>query len=402
MSAENLTKQVNIDVTAREIDFVTRFALNWEHLREILGIMRPIKKEAGAVLKSKTATVVLNSSSVGEGDTIPYSQATVTEKAYAEMGIEKYRKGVTMEAIKTYGYDVAVAMTDEAFLRELQDRVTTKFYDYLNTGTLTNIQTTYQMTLAMAKGLVENKFKKMHRTATSVVGFANILDVYEYLGAAQITVQNEFGFNYIKNFMGYGTIFLLADDEIARGTVIATPVENINLYYVDPSDSNFARGGLVFTTDGDTNLLGFHTQGNYDTAVSDSFAVYGLVLFAEYLDAIAVVKCEASGSLGEFSSTSGDATTTSGATKLSVAKTVLKPDCTYYFKEQASTAPTIAYKATPDNTWTLLDWDTSGDTYAIVDDFKPDGLTNGHKYTIVEVNGSGQAIRTSDGTVDVK
>ena len=40
---DNLTKTANIDVTAREIDFVSRFQDNWEALRDILGIMRPIK-----------------------------------------------------------------------------------------------------------------------------------------------------------------------------------------------------------------------------------------------------------------------------------------------------------------------------------------------------------------------
>ena len=48
----NLIMTNDIQVTAREIDFVTRFERNWEHLREILGIMRPIKKQPGAVLKS--------------------------------------------------------------------------------------------------------------------------------------------------------------------------------------------------------------------------------------------------------------------------------------------------------------------------------------------------------------
>lgn len=392
MSADYVTKQANIDVTAREIDFVTRFARNWEHLREILGIMRPIKKETGAVLKSKTATVVLNASSVGEGDTIPYSQATVTETAYAEMGVEKYRKGVTMEAIKTYGYDVAVAMTDEAFLRELQDKVTTKFYDYLNTGSLTNIETTYQMTLAMAKGLVENKFKKMHRTATSIVGFANILDVYEYLGAASITVQNQFGFNYIKDFMGYGTIFLLADDEIARGKVIATPSENIALYYVDPSDSDFARAGLQFTTDGETNLLGFHTQGNYETAVSDSFAVFGLVLFAEYLDAIAVVKYEASGSAGEIGLISAAGTTK--GTKLTV--TYDKPaDETLYYKVAASGTPSVSYKDALDDTWTLL---PALDDDGVIDDFANGASNYTGKILVASFNGSGQCVAASTAT----
>ena len=141
----------------------------------------------------------------------------------------------------------------------------------------------------MAKGNVVNKFKQMHRTCTKVVAFVNVLDLYDYMGDKDISIQSEFGFNYIKNFMGYTTVFLLSDEEIARGRVIATPAENIVLYYVDPSDSDFAKAGLVYRTAGETRLIGFHTQGNYGTAVSESFALMGLTLFAEYLDGIAVV-----------------------------------------------------------------------------------------------------------------
>ena len=194
-----------------------------------------------------------------------------------------------LEAIKKYGYDVAVQKTDDEFLYQLTANVTDRFYKYLNTGTLKGTPKTFQMALAMAKGSVEDKFKNMHRTVTGVVGFANILDVYEYLGAANITVQNQFGFQYIKDFMGYNTIFLLSSGEIARGKVIATPVDNIVLYYVDPADSDFSKAGLVYTTAGEaSNLIGFHTQGNYHTAVSESFAVMGMTLFAEYLDGISV------------------------------------------------------------------------------------------------------------------
>jgi hypothetical protein len=205
------------------------------------------------------------------------------------MTIEKYAKSVSVEAIKEHGYDVAVGMTDDAFLYELQDNVTGRFYTYLNTGSLKSSETTWQRALAMAKGNVVNKFKQMKRTATKVVGFANVLDLYDYLGDKEITVQNAFGFTYIKNFMGYDTIFLLSDGEIQRGRVIATPIENIVLYYVDPSDSAFARAGLVYRTAGNTRLIGFHTQGNYNTASSECFAIMGMTLFAEYLDAIAVI-----------------------------------------------------------------------------------------------------------------
>lgn len=285
----NLTMTADMQVAAREIDFVTRFGRNWDHLREILGIMRPIRKAPGTKLKSKKATVVLQSGTVGEGEDIPYSKATVEEVDYADLTIEKYAKSVSIEAIKDHGYDVAVAMTDDEFLYELQNEVTERFYAYLNTGSLTSTEKNFQRALAMAKGNVINKFKQMHKSVTRVVGFVNVLDLYDYLGDAPITVQNAFGFQYIKNFMGYDTIILLSDAEIARGKVIATPVENIALYYVSPSDSDFARAGLVYRTAGETSLIGFHTQGNYNTAVSESFAIMGMTLFAEYLDGIAVV-----------------------------------------------------------------------------------------------------------------
>lgn len=285
----NLTMTADMQVAAREIDFVTRFGRNWDHLREILGIMRPIRKAPGTKLKSKKATVVLQSGTVGEGEDIPYSKATVEEVDYADLTIEKYAKAVSIEAIKDHGYDVAVAMTDDEFLYELQNEVTERFYAYLNTGSLTATEKNFQRALAMAKGNVINKFKQMHKSVTRVVGFVNVLDLYDYLGDAPITVQNAFGFQYIKNFMGYDTIILLSDAEIARGKVIATPVENIALYYVSPSDSDFARAGLVYRTAGETSLIGFHTQGNYNTAVSESFAIMGMTLFAEYLDGIAVV-----------------------------------------------------------------------------------------------------------------
>lgn len=290
MAKENLIVTADIQVTARELDFVTRFQNSWEHLRDILGIMRPVKKTAGAVLKSKYVEGTLQSGKVAEGADIPYSNFKVKEKEYAEMTIEKFAKAVSIEAIKDHGYDNAVAMTDDQFLFELQNDVTGRFYDYLNTGTLKDSQPTFQKALAMAKGNVLNKFKQMHKNVTGVVGFVNVLDVYEYLGDANITVQNQFGFQYIKDFLGYNTIFLVSDEEVARGKVIATPVDNIVLYYVDPADSDFAKAGLVYTTaGGETNLIGFHTQGNYNTAVSEAFAIMGLTLFAEYIDGIAVV-----------------------------------------------------------------------------------------------------------------
>ena len=289
MPKENLTVSANIQTTAREVDFVTRFAKNWDALKDIMGIMRKVKKQPGTILKSKYATVVLESGEVGEGEDIPYSSATVQTKDYAPINVEKFAKGVSIEAINEHGYDDAINLTDKEFLSELQNNVMNRFYAYINTGTLKSAESSFQSALAMAQGRVRNKWKKMHRGITEIVGFCNILDAYSYLGAANITVQSQFGMNYIENFLGYSKLFLLSDDECAQGRVIATPVENIVLYYVNPNDSDFAKAGLQYTTDGVTNLIGFHVRGDYGTAVSESFAIMGLTLFAEYIDGIAVV-----------------------------------------------------------------------------------------------------------------
>ena len=292
---ENLTNprdslpNVYTSVTAREMDFVTRFGDNWEALRNILGIMRPIRKTPGTSLVSYTADVTLESGAVEPGEVIPYSKATITQAAKADLTIEKYAKAVPIEDVNKYGAEIAVEKSDDAFLTKLQNVVLTKFYNFLKTGTLTKTATTWQDALAKAQGEVLNKFATIQKDVTAVVGFANILDAYDYLGAADITVQTQFGLTYIKDFMGYSTLFLLPATQIARGTVIATPVENIDLYYIDPSDSEFARLGLSYTTQGETNLIGFHAQGNYSTAVGESYALMGMALWAEYLDGIAKV-----------------------------------------------------------------------------------------------------------------
>lgn len=281
-------------VTAREVDFVTRFNYNWDALRNIMGIMRPIRKAPGTSLISYTADVALEDGNVGAGEVIPYSKATITQATKDDLSIKKYAKAVPIEDVDKYGAEIAVEKSDDAFLTKLQNVVLGNFYTFLNTGSLTGTAATWQAALAKAQGEVLNKFAGMAKDVTSVVGFANILDAYDYLGAADISVQTQFGLNYVKDFMGYSTLFLLpttvsGNNAIARNTVIATPVENIDLYYADPGDSEFARLGLNYTVQGETNLIGFHAQGNYSTAVGESYAIMGMKLWAEYLDGIAKI-----------------------------------------------------------------------------------------------------------------
>lgn len=280
-------------INAREVDFVTRFNLNWDALRNILGIARPIRKSAGTKLVSYVASMkdsaLQGGTTVEEGAEIPFTQFQVEPVSYGDIEIAKYAKSVSVEAVAKYGAAIAVQKTDDQFLVELQNKVLTDFYTFLKTGTLKGTQKTWQRALSIAKGAVLDKFAAMNKTVTDVVGFANIMDLYDYLGDASITVQTSFGLQYVKDFMGYSTLFLLPDKYIPSKTVIALPVENIDLYYIDPSDSDYAKLGLQYTVEGETNLLGFHAEGDYSRASGDAFAILGMKLWAEYLDGIAIV-----------------------------------------------------------------------------------------------------------------
>jgi len=294
MAVESLTNPRSslpndITVTAREVDFVTQFGRNWDSLREVLGIMRPIRKAPGTVLISYTAAVTLENGEVNEGNVIPYSKATVTEATKGEVSLLKYAKAVTIEDVNKYGAAIAVQRTDEAFLNELQEKVLDDFYTFItdDTSAMKSTETTFQMACAMAIGKVRDKFKKMRRNASNIVLFINTLDAYRYLGASEITVQTAYGLDYIENFLGAQTVVL--SSEIEEGKVIAIPADNIVLYYVDPGDGEFAQLGLNYTVQGETNLVGFHANGNYTTAVGESFAIMGMQLWAEYADAIAII-----------------------------------------------------------------------------------------------------------------
>lgn len=342
MAATNLTMMADFHISPREIDFVTRFERNWNHLRTILGVMRPIEKNPGTVLKSYSAAVTLQSGAVGEGEAIPYSKASVTDTPYVELAFEKFAKGVTLESINKYGKARAIDMTDTEFINELTENVTRRFYAYLQTGTLREHESTFQAALANAYAAVLDKWRSMHRTSTGIAGFANLRDAYRWLGDATVGAQvtNANGLNYLQTYMGLSPLILLSSNELPSGKVIATPRENIVLYYANPAAGDFRDAGFEFTTGrGQTNLIGIHAEPNYETMVADMYAVMAMEMFAEYQDGIAVV-------------TFGDAPDSGSARLLSLSVGTLPltpafdPDVTSY--AAATTNATNIVRATPE------------------------------------------------------
>lgn len=252
-----------------------------------MGIMRPIRKAPGTKLASYKASGTLVSGDVGEGEEIPYSQFKVEPVSYADITLKKYAKAVSIEAVEKYGAAIAVQKTDNAFLKELQSGVLTEMFAMLDTGTLTGSEADLQMAVAMAIGKCKDRFDKARLDASNIVVFINTLDFYRYLGGASITLQTDNGLTYLKNFLGAGTVIITSETD--EGKVYATPADNLILYYIDPSDGDFEQLGLSYTVEGETNLIGFHANGDYSHAVGESYAIMGMKMWAEYLDGIAVI-----------------------------------------------------------------------------------------------------------------
>lgn len=283
----NVITTQQITVNPREVDFVTSFGNDLSALTEVLGIAQPIRKANGTQLVGKKATGALESGDVPEGEEIPFSQFAVEPVSYKTISVRKYAKALTLETVIENGVETSVGMTDEEFKQQLIDVILADMYNALLAGTLTAEESTFQMAVSMAVGRVKDKFKKMHKAATGVAVFVNTLDVYSYLGGAQITVQTVFGMDYVKNYLGADIMFF--SSEIPQGRVIATPVNNMKVYYVDPGDSEFAQIGLAYTADPEVPYIGFHTEGNYRRAQSEDYAIMGIEIFFEYVDAVAVM-----------------------------------------------------------------------------------------------------------------
>lgn len=383
----NMTGQAQIQVRAREIDFVTSFGENMQALLDIMGITRMIKKTNGTVLKVKKVSGTLRSGDVAEGDEIPLSQYKVEERDFDTIKIEKYRKGVSLEAIAEKGYDAAVDQTDAEFKSDLQNKILDKFYGQLKMGSLVGHESTWQMAIAMAIGRVKDKFEKMKRTATGTAVWVNTLDVYKYVGAADITMQTAFGMNYIKNFLGADICFI--SSQIPENTVIATPLNNLVAYYVDPADSEFVKAGLAYTVDSETGFIGFHAQGTYERAISDMFAIMGVRLFAEYLDAIAYIAVGSSDTqtLGKLTLTSAEGSE-DGKTKISAKEQLVSINNAFWYKTNASAATEVTYGMDV-SAWNA--WDGESEIT----------VTDGHHVTVVEADVNGKAVRSGDVVADV-
>ena len=279
MAAETnlITKQQMAKV--REIDFVQQFTHgSLAKLLEVLGVTRKIPMMEGTQMYVYSVNGTLENGEVEEGEIIPLSQSQTTKTPVGEITLKKWRKAVSAEAIKKSGYNSAVTETDRKMLSDVQTGIRKNFFDFVN-GTITGSSTAtgvgLQSALANAWGQLQVKFED---DTAQAVYFVNPVDVSNYLGTANITVQTAFGMNYIENFLGLGTVIM--SSQITAGTFVATAKENFILYYLTMNGD--VANAFDLTAD-ELGLVGIKSgYQNEARAQIESLVMSGIQLLVEY------------------------------------------------------------------------------------------------------------------------
>lgn len=275
MAAENnLIKNSDL-ARVRQVDFVSMFGYNTKKLMELLGVMRLIPKQAGTVLKRHSVTGTLENGIVPEGDIIPLSKYQTVETPLKEIELKKWRKATSAEAILDKGYEQAVDETNDKMLQDIQGKIRTGIIGSLTiVGQPTASGANTQAALADAWGKLANIFEN---DAVETVYFLNPMDIASYLATAQITVQQAFGFSYVENFLGLGTVIL--NSGITAGTFKATAKQNMVGYYVPANEADLAKA-FDFVSD-ETGLIAVHEYADYDRLTADSTFLSGIEIFAD-------------------------------------------------------------------------------------------------------------------------
>lgn len=281
MAAENNTILSSALARVRMVDFNFQFTGSLRKLVEALGVTRKIAVQEGAALKALKVTGTLESGAVAEGELIPLSAYRTEEVPVGEVKLKKWRKGTTAEAIIKGGYDQAVGATTDKMVKDIQKTIRSDFFTFLATGTGTANGTGLQAALANGWGNLQVLWED---DAVETVYFLNPLDVSEYLGTAQISMQTAFGMNYIEDFLGLGTVFL--NSSVPAGQYYATAKDNIVLYFVNVGAGDI-KSAFELTTD-ETGYIGINEYPDKDTARVMDLVMSGITFFPERLDGIVV------------------------------------------------------------------------------------------------------------------
>lgn len=366
---------------AREVDFTRRFTGSiLRKLMEALGVTRKIPMQDGTTMYYYTTTGTLQDGNVGEGEIIPLSQYQRNKVPIGEITLKKWRKAASAEAILKSGYSEAVTETDNKLLIDVQTGIRTDFFNNLKgiDGTVIGAST-LQMVLAKTWGNLQVLFEN---DAVQVVHFLHPLTIADYLGAANITVQTAFGFNYIEDFLGLGTVIM--SSQIPQGQVISTAKENLILYYV-PITSDAMRA-FNLTAD-QTGYIGINSgNANNERAQVESLVMSGIQFLVEYAGGVVFGQIDSTPTLGEITVTS-TAGTASGDSNIAVSGYTPGAGESYFYKLGLDAAPVVTYGQKLGTGWTAIT--------------PPADITPGTKtkITVASVDSNGRAQAAGTATV---
>ncbi len=367
---------------AREIDFTQRFTGTiLRKLLEALGVTRKIPMIDGTTLYVYSTSGTLQDGLVPEGEIIPLSQYQREKTPVGEITLKKWRKASSAEAILKSGYNEAVTQTDNKLLQDVMTGIRSDFFNRLSEidGTAVGAST-LQMVLAKSWGNLQVLFEN---DAVETVHFLHPLTIAEYLGAANITVQQVFGFNYIQDFLGLGTVVMTS--QIPVGSLISTAKENLIMYYVPVTSEAMRSLGMTADESGYIGIKsGYPTE---ERAQVETLVMSGIQFLVEYAAGVVYGQIDSTPTLQTVTVTSSAGTAT-GDTAITTSGYTLGASESWKYKV-ADTAPTVAYGQNL-KTWTA--WDGSADITA----------ATGKKITVAAVDSNYRAQAAGSATVTAK
>ena len=270
ITTADIAPEISVDMAYSLKDSVRK-------LREALGVTAMRKMDKGATIKIYKTTKVNAPEQVGEGEIVPLTKFQRKLAQTIEVVLKKYRKSTSGESIQADGFNASVNETDAKMIAEIGKEIKQGFFATINAGTGTAAAgSTLQAAASQLWAAIENGYEDVE-TEGSTVFFVNPLDAAAYLGSAQITIQEAFGLQYIKNFLGMGT--LIISKEIAQGAPVATVSDNIKGAYI-AADGELAVFGYSFD---DTGLIGVNHSVANDRVSIDTNAVSGVKFYCEDL-----------------------------------------------------------------------------------------------------------------------
>lgn len=276
----NMTKAADLE-PAISIDCVSRISGNITELQKVLGITEMESMAEGTTIKIWKMEQTNTPEQVAEGETIGLTKITRTLARTVELVLQKFRRNTTAESIQKVGREVAINQTDEKLLSGIQKGIKKDFFELLQTGTGSASGATLQAVLASVWGTLKKFHEDEDVTPLYVV---SVDDVADYLGSAQITMQQAFGLSYIENFLGLGTAIVTPN--VAKGKVIGVAKENLHGAYIPANSGDVAKTfGLTSDT---TGLVGMTHSVITGNATVDTLAMCGVVFYPELLDGVIV------------------------------------------------------------------------------------------------------------------